>query len=269
MTLGFTVEELGMAGRGGGALRMGLSRVAEDAWLFPDPDRAARAAAFDADRDAVMILPEAGDAAAEAAAMIGGPSGLEAAARACWEDLCLLQSDDDGATYRLTGGAVAFPTDWRLADKIGQPLTRVHQPIHGYAEQLSAGVDHFMRTLAPGPIFGRANWFVVASDDWAYLPDDDPATRFAHVDAGNAGRMLYLRCERQTLRRLPATGAILFTIGIALAAFDTLSPALVRRIADALAATPEGEHARRAAPHYIAALTAYAAMRDHPDEKAA
>ena len=40
-------------------------------------------------------------------------------------------------------------------------------------------------------------------------------------------------------------------------------------IADALAATPEGEHARRAAPHYIAALTAYAAMRDHPDEKAA
>ena len=246
------------AGRGGGALRMGLSRVAETGWLLPDFDASARAAAFDAHPDAVQMLPEAEAAGREVAALVGVAGGLAEAARGCWEDLCTLQPDAAG-DYILTAGAVAFPTDWRLADKIGLPLTAVHAPIHGYAEQLAGGVDHFLRTLAPGPIFGRANWFVVASDAWRYLPADPPADRFAHVTPANAGETLFVRCERQTLRRLPGTGAVLFTIGIAVAPLGRLSTAAVRRVAAGIAAQPTGEHERRAAPFYAAALTGYAA----------
>src|SRR5690606_19121238 len=105
--------------------------------------------------------------------------------------------------YRLTGGAVAFPTDWHLSDKMGLPLAGVHAPIHGYREQLSAGVDNFMNGLSAGAIFGRANWFVVASDALRYLPQDPPHRRFAHVTPANAGETLIVRSERQTLRRLP------------------------------------------------------------------
>jgi hypothetical protein len=192
--------------------------------------------------------------------MLGVAGDLGAAARACWEDLCILQPDANGR-YHLTAGAVAFPTDWRLADKMGLPLTAIHAPIHGYAEQLAAGVDHFFRTLAPGPIFGRANWFVVADDAWRYLPDDDPATRFAHVNAADAGETLFVRCERQTLRRLPESGAMLFTIGVHVAPLGSLGTAAVRHLATAVAAVPEGEHERRAAPFYAAALAGYAAGR--------
>ena len=258
MSLGFSVEALAPVGRGGGALRMGLQRIGEADWLQPTFDRAARAAAFDAHADAVQVRPEAEAAGREVAAMLGVAGGLPAAARACWEDLCLLLPDAAGE-HRVVAGAVAFPTDWRLADKMGLPLTAIHAPIHGYAEQLAAGVDHFFRTIVPGPIFGRANWFVVPSAAWRYLPEDAPERRFAHIDAANAGETLFLRCERQTLRRLPETGAVLFTIGVHVARLDSLSAGVVRGVARAVAAVPEGEHERRAAPFYAGALERYAA----------
>lgn len=261
MSLGFSAEELLHAGRGGGALRMGLVRVPEKSWLQPSFDLATRTAVFDAHSEAVEVTPGAEAAGREVAATIGARGGLADAARACWEDLCLLQPDAEGA-YRLTAGALAFPTDWRLADKMGLALAPIHAPIHGYAAQLAAGVDHFLRTLTPGPIFGRANWFVVADPAWRYLPADDPADRFAHVDAANAGGTLFLRCERQTLRRLPESGAVLFTIGIAVAALGELGAGAVRKVADGIAAQSTGEHERRAAPFYATALAGYAARRE-------
>lgn len=264
MTLGVSVAELVRAGRGGGALRMGLSRVPEVAWMQSVVDLQARAAAFDHHPDAVQCLPGAAAAGQETAALRGVVGGLAEAARAGWEDLCLLQPDAAGA-HVLTAGAVGFPTDWRLADKLGLPLTAVHAPIHGYAEQLATGVDHFLRTLLPGPIFGRANWFVVPTAAWRYLPGDAPAERFAHVTAANAGETLFVRCERQTLRRLPATGAVLFTIGIAVAPLGGLPGDVVARIAGAVTALPAGEDERRAAPFYADALAGYATARAAPE----
>lgn len=258
MRLGFTVPELLRAGRGGGALRMGLRRVAEADWLWPDFDRVARAGAFDAHPGAVRVHPGAADAVDELAAMLGIGGGLAEIARAHWEDICVLQADGEGAPYRLTAAAVAFPTDWRLDEKMGRGLTAIHAPIHGYAEQLAAGVDHFFNILPPGDIFGRANWFIVADDAWRYLPQDDPATRFAHVTAANAGETLFVRCERQTLRRLPGTRAMIFTIGIALAPLGTLASDLVRRLADALPTLPEGEQQRRHVAGYAAPLRGFA-----------
>ena len=260
MTLGFTVADLLPIASAPGGLKMGLRRVPASGWLQPRFDRAARASAFDAHPDAVVVLPQAEPAAREVAAMLGVPGGLTEAARACWEDLCLLLPGPDGASV-LVGGAVAFPTDWRLADKVGLPLTAVHAPIHGYADKLATGVDHFVATLPPGPIFSRANWFVVPSPEWRYLPTDDPAERFAHVTPDNAGGTLFVRCERQTLRRLPESGATLFTIGIAVASLDALPAELVAAVARAVAETGPGEYERRAAPHYAGALAAYACGR--------
>lgn len=258
MSLGFTVDTLVAAARGGGKLRMGLSRVAEDEWLWPEVDRTARRAAL-AEPGAVIVQPRAAAAGAEVARMLGVDGGLHEAAATTHEDMCLLQPEGDA--YILTAGALAWPTDWRLSDKIGLPLTAVHAPIHGYAEQLAAGVDHFIATLPAGPVFGRANWFVVASDAMRYLPDDDPAGRFAHVTADNAGETLFVRCERQTLRRLPDSGAVLFTIGIAVAPLDRLADATVGRVARAVGDLSSGEHGRRAAPFYADALSGYAARR--------
>jgi len=261
MTLGFSVETLLPAARVSGPLRMGLVRLAENEWLAAEPDLGPRAEAFDAHPESVQVLTAAQDAEAELAAMLGAEGRLEQIARAHWEDFCLLSRDDQGR-WVLTGAAVAFPTDWHLADKIGKPMLAVHEPIDGYAEQLAGAVDKFMDGLRSPHIFGRTNAFVMASDDWRYLPADDPATRFAHVTAENAGETLFVRCERETLRRLPRSGAIVFTIGIHVASLGSLSDAGVSRIAQSIDGFGEGEGARRAAPHYAKALAAYAAARN-------
>ena len=240
---------------------MGLVRLAEEEWLQPSPDLAAREAAFEAFPESVQLMLESAAPAAELADLLSVAGGLEGAARSAWEDMCLLVRREGEEVYRLVGAAVAFPTDWRPAEKLGLPLVALHRPIHGYAEQLASGVDHFMAKLAPGPIFGRSNWFVSPVPDLRWLEDRTDEEAFAGVTAENAGETLFVRCERQTLRRLPETGAILFTIGVYLAPLGTLSEAHVGRLAEALATIPPEEAARRGAAHFAPQVQAFAARR--------
>jgi dimethylamine monooxygenase subunit A len=46
----------------------------------------------------------------------------------------------------------------------------------------------------------------------AHSPATSDAATAAAITPANAGEKLWLRVERQTLRRLPASGAVLFTI---------------------------------------------------------
>lgn len=261
MSLGFSVEALLPSARVSGPLRMGLVRLDESQWLDPAPDLAARAAAFDAHPESVAVLPEAEAGVAELAELLGVDGGLEACARSVWEDLCVMVQDAPGQPFRLGAAAVAFPTDWRLAEKMGRPVHAIHEPIHGYAEQLSSGVDKFMDGLQSFNLFGRTNAFVLPSGDLRYMPSLPPEQRFAHVIADNAGETLFARCEREALRRLPKSRAIVFTIGIYRAPLASLSDEAVMRLASSLEGYGNGELERRAAPHYASALAAYAAAR--------
>ncbi len=174
------------------------------------------------------------------------------------EDLCLLTKRDDEEVYRLIGAAVAWPSDWHPAEKIGLPLRALHAPIAGYEEQLATGVDRFMETLRPGPIYARCNWFIAATGNRRWLPDRPPQQAFAHVTPDNAGETLFVRSERQTLRRLPQTGAILFAIGIYVEPLGNLSPANIAMLGKAVQTLVSGEGDRRGAPAYADSLIAYA-----------
>ncbi len=237
---------------------MGLTALLEDEWLQPEPDLTARRASFDTHPDSVQLTQRAVAAGEEIAAMLGVDGGLEGAARSAWEDMCLLEPDETGQTYRLIGAAVAFPTDWHPADKIGLPLVGLHKPIHGYADQLASGVDHFMTRLKAGRIFGRCNWFVSPTADLRWIDTQPPEITFAHVTPENAGETLFIRSERQTLRKLPETGAILFTIGVYVAPLGTLSPANIERMAQAVQTIPPEEAERRGAAHFAPQLQAFA-----------
>jgi hypothetical protein len=258
VTLGFSVDDLLPRARGGGPLKIGLAVLGEDEWLQPEPDLALRNKAFDAHPESVQTTPEAEKPGEELAALLGVTGGLEGAARSVWEDLCLLTRRPDEPAYRLVGAAVAFPTDWRTADKLGRPMIALHTPIHGYAEQIGGPVDQFMAKLKPGRIYGRCNWFVSPTSAlrWNAGP---PERDFAHVTPENAGEALFIRSERQTLRKLPETGAIVFTIGIYRAPLGSLSRENVARMAKSLATIPEREARRRGAAHFAPQLQAYAA----------
>ena len=258
MKLGFSVEGLLPRARGGGPLKMALTALPDEEWLQPGPDLTARGAGFDAYPESVQHLPEAEVPARELAELLGVAGGLEEAARSVWEDLCVLTRREGEEVYRLVGTAVAFPTDWRPADKLGLPLIALHKPIHGYEEQIATGVDHFMAKLQPGKAFGRCNWFVSPTDALRWVAEP-PELAFAHVTAENAGETLFVRSERQTLRKLPATGAVVFTIGVYVAPLGSLSPGNITRMAEAVATIPPEEAERRGARYFAEALQGYAA----------
>ena len=235
---------------------MGLVSLSEEQWLQPDPDLASREAGFSAHPEGIQ-LPEQGlEAGEELAAMVGATGGLLGAAKSYHEDMCLLLRKPDEDIYRLVGAAVAWPTDWHPKDKMGLPLAAMHAPIQGYQEQLASGVDHFMAKLKPGKIFGRCNWFIAPTREKRWLAGP-PGEAFAGVSPGNAGERLFVRSERQTLRRLPATGAILFTIGVYISPLGALSRSNISMLARAISTLLYGEGDRRSASHFADALIGY------------
>ncbi len=263
MTLGFSVDELLPKARGGGQLKMGLVRLSEDEWLQPGPDLSARAEGFADWPEGIQLTDYVDAPGRELASMLGVDGGLPEVAISAHEDMCLLTRSEGEDQYRLIGAAVAWPTDWHPKDKIGLPLRALHAPIAGYEEQLATGVDRFMDTLKPGAIYGRCNWFIAPTGERRWITDATAQEDFAHVTPGNAGDTLFVRSERQTLRRLPETGAILFTIGVYVAPLGTLSDANIAMLAKSVQTLLDGEGDRRGAPAYADSLIAYAAERSH------
>lgn len=258
MSLGFSVNDLLPKARGGGQLRMGLAKLTEETWLQPDPDLEARAAGFAAHPEGIQLTRYAEEPGRELAAMLGEEGGLPETAASVHEDMCLLQRFADEDYYRLIGAAVAWPTDWHPKDKLGLPLRALHAPIAGYEEQLATGVDRFMETLRAGQIYGRCNWFIAPTGERRWIAQGEPQEQFAHVTPENAGETLFVRSERQTLRRLPETGAILFTIGVYVAPLASLSPENLAAMATSVQTLVDGEGDRRGAPAYAPALVSFA-----------
>jgi hypothetical protein len=132
---------------------------------------------------------------------------LDLAGRLVQEDLCLLLPQEE--TYRLVAASLCSPNRWQLGDKLGKPLAAVHDPVPGYAATLQRPVDRFLARLTAEKPVWRLNWGIT-DDPTPFQPVPRPGA--GAITAETAGERLWLRVERQTLRRLPASGAVVFTI---------------------------------------------------------
>jgi len=160
-----------------------------------------------------------------------GLAALERAALFVQEDLCLMERSPDTGAWDLTAGVVLFPSYWRILEKLGHPQEAIHGPVPHYADDLAVTVTRFFDRLRPGRIVSRRNWGF-AAHPLLFVPQIgvlDTSDRYQPPD-------LWLRSERQTLRALPRTGAILFTIKVQLAPAPALvdHPDLAARLADAI-----------------------------------
>jgi hypothetical protein len=124
------------------------------------------------------------------------------ASRLVQEDLCVLVRDD---AWRLRAACVCFPSRWELATKIGTTLDEIHGPVPGYGDELSRPTNAFFDRIRPDRAFWRLNWTLL---DSPALHQPAAARR---SPSGNLDDW-YFRVERQTLRALPRTNAVVFTI---------------------------------------------------------
>ena len=179
---------------------------------------------------------------------------LELAGRLVQEDLCLIEASPEGP--RLTAAVLCFPSRWRLAEKIGRALADVHGAVPFYADRLARPVDRFMGHVRPGHIAARLNWSVLG-DPTLFQPAGKGRTaRDGTITADNAGGRLFLRVERQTLRRLPATSAVLFGIRVHVypLAHAVTAPDTAAALAAAVRALPSETARYKSLPVFQAAL---------------
>ena len=135
---------------------------------------------------------------------------LDLAGRLVQEDLLLMERSRQG--YRLVAASLCFPLRWRLREKLGCPLTQIHAPVPGYSEKLAHPVDSVFNRLKSSHPVWRLNWSIVESPELFFPPDKAKPGWEKMINCQNAGDQLFLRIERQTLRRLAISGDILFTV---------------------------------------------------------
>jgi hypothetical protein len=164
------------------------------------------------------------------------------------EDFCLLQASASG--YRLTAAVLCFPAHWRLADKLGRPLDVLHAPVPGFDARLARPVDRFFAGLLVERPVWRVNWSLVDTPE-LFRPPEHRA-RPKTIDATRAGEQIWLRVERQTLRRLPGCGDVVFGIRTYVEPLAEVTP----EVAQALALRVREMPADMAAYKGIAAIRA-------------
>lgn len=181
---------------------------------------------------------------------------LDLAGRLVQEDLCLMRFNAESRLYHLVGASLCFPTRWRLAEKVGKPLNLVHEPVPGYEEELASTMDRFFERLKVDKPVWRVNWGLI--DDPTLFQPTGHGRKGVNPDitVENAGDKLWLRMERQTLRRLPRTQDILFTIRVYVRPLFELAarPERAAELAATIRTMPEPMRLYKSLPPFLDAV---------------
>ena len=217
------------------SLAPGLRPIAPEVWLRPDTEAgvleekralmaARRGEVYGAREGSELAALELAAAVHEAAGPAEGdwPSALDGAASAVSDDLCVLIKDREGF-WRLEAASLCAPTFWRLDEKLGEPLGGLHGPVPGANPGMVGRIHRMFDALRPGQVLERFNWTVQPGTD-RFTPSQAPFKALA-AEMGEGGALdgLWLRVERQTISKLAMSGAVVFTIRVAI---DPLRAAL-------------------------------------------
>lgn len=127
------------------------------------------------------------------------------------DDLVLLRKSEAG--YRLVAAVLCFPSAWSLTEKFGQSLDELHRAVPGYESKLARVMNRIFENLKVDQPVWRVNWSIYP-DDELHHPESKERPRHWFEDPAHLAPEAFVRVERQTLRRLPESGDMLFTIRI-------------------------------------------------------
>ncbi len=126
-------------------------------------------------------------------------------ARLVQQDLCVLEKSDSAEEHVLTAAVLCFPASWSLAEKIGRPVSEIHEPVEEYDAIMVRRVQRVFDHLRDNAPVWRQN-ALIYRDAALFQPRRMAAPR---VDRSGGG---YLRSEKQVLLRLLETRAVVFSI---------------------------------------------------------
>ncbi|KAJ5091196.1 hypothetical protein NUU61_006066 [Penicillium alfredii] len=175
-------------------------------------------------------------------------AALEAAVRLTMEDLSILLMNEDGEYY-LAASASLFPTGWTVEERIGWTISRLHDPVPLWHQHVANSVSKFLARLTPTSPMERSNYFIEIKRpnenlfEILYRPNT-----LCEKDLDNPSpQEIIIRRERQTFRRLPRTGAIVFGVKTYLTPLDELPMQELENLAKEMKSWPDyvGEYKGR------------------------
>lgn len=186
---------------------------------------------------------------------------LDWAGRQTQEDLLLLAEPE--AT--LVAGQLCFANDWCLDEKLGLPFWHIHAPVTPMVAPMLRAAQKLLERLPAGRSVWRLNWSVKVSDQLDMTSRHAPALkqqlteRLPELTPDTIGEQLYIRVERQTLTRLPHSGAILFGVHTYqnLLAREAADPERAFRMAQVFSTTPPALLDYKGMTAFMPALLAY------------
>jgi hypothetical protein len=168
--------------------------------------------------ETVVWSPEAAPLLEELRRLFAGvPDSVEsepASAEACgrfsslWEPDFVLLRPDGAGDFRLAAGCVCFPSSWSVREKLGLPVTAIHDIVPTLNETLGERIRRFLLNVQGDAVWERENWGLAAHGErnnhpWRELPRPGPDTPLGDYR---------LRVEHQAFRALPQSGGLLFVI---------------------------------------------------------
>ena len=133
---------------------------------------------------------------------------IETASLLVQEDLILMNPRGD--EFYLEAASLSAPSHWSLTDKFSKNLMNVHEGVPNYKEKIGNRVNQIFNKLPTDKILERLNWSLFDSPNLF-----QPVRSKTHVKIKKkVVKDLYLRVERQTIRKLPVHGSIVFTIRV-------------------------------------------------------
>ncbi len=133
---------------------------------------------------------------------------LELASLLVQEDLIIMQPKKD--VFYLKSASLCAPTRWSLKEKFDKSLTEIHKEVPGYKEKIDHRVNNIFNNLPDQKIFERYNWSIFDSPELFQPIGSKTLVEIKNIDPED----LFLRVERQTLRRLKDSRSILFTVRV-------------------------------------------------------
>jgi hypothetical protein len=132
------------------------------------------------------------------------------------DDFVIMEPAEDD--FRLICQSVFFPTGWNPQTSLGKLSTELHKNVGN--DSFRINLNKSMRLLKEGDIWERCNWFLYSDKRLRHVEENklythkDSVDRWQHINNKNAGDNLFIRYERQTLRLLPQSNCVLFTIRV-------------------------------------------------------
>lgn len=139
---------------------------------------------------------------------------LELCERIVQEDLILMRPDDTGTpihSYKMAAAAVVFSFR-ELSQKLSQPAEIIHAPVPGFAVHIQKSLNLMFSKLVSDKPMWRNNWGIsktAALDQPLYGSSTAQQERRMNNDTIHDK---FLKVEYQTIRRLPKSKYLLFTV---------------------------------------------------------